>query len=161
MTTDHKPGDEAPKEKPKKKISAKRVLIALGWEKRPDNSETPQGRGEDLLARLGVRGGALGGVVIVLMKVVAAIDRQSVALEDLGKGVAAQVKQATEGTETLKGLVQSSDLNRREQELTTRETKAVGEKVDKLADAIGVRKGETTPVAPANVRATPVGRGKP
>jgi len=144
--------------KPERKLSAQRVMIWFGWAERPPNSKTPAGRLEDLLGRLGIRGGSLAALIWLGYQGIAAINRQSTALEGLGKGTAALVKQGEESTATLKRLVDSHDLNRREQELTTRETKIVGENVGKLAATLGVKLGETTPIASKDVPAKPVGR---
>ncbi len=133
--------------KPKRKLTPQRVMVALGWAPKPPDSDTPQGRSEDLFARLGVKGGALGAVVWAIMQGVAAMNRQSAALESLSKATAAGVAQSTQSTATLERLVSSTDLNRREQELTTREVSGVKEEVRRLGDAIGVRRGETEPVA--------------
>lgn len=144
---------EASEKKPKRRLTAQRALVALGWSEKPKDSATPGGRGEDLAARLGVKGSALAALVWLGNQGVAVMNRQTAALEELAKASAANVKQSEAATAAIKTLDASSSLGAREQALTTREVGLLRTDVQKLEGAIWERRAGASPLPSADVPA--------
>ncbi len=138
----------------KRRWSTRRWLIMFGRAKPPPGKDgKPRRYGtrlEDLLAFLGIRGGAIGAATVAFLKFTASNDRVAAALEAQAAAVSTASAVATQaaGTQLLETKGQTLELRGlsvvfRDEGTQTRTS------IGQVRDAIGVRRGLTESIPPA------------
>jgi len=135
-------------ETPKRRLTWRRVAIAIGAAERPPDSATPEGRTEDWITKLGVKGGKWGLVAWAVLQLVGSMKRQTEVLEVMKEQASAQLQESREHKIVLMGLTE-------EQKLTIEEQKLTREQIGSLSQILALRQGEKM-LAPVVIQPKPV-----